>query len=352
MIDMELLSKRFSRFADKECKDSSPLYEFLSRCIAFDKEMLELAAHAREGQPVPNLLLGSVHYLLMSGYHHPLRYYYSSLTKHPKAMGGVFEPFKHFCREYRKEIVHLMIEKRVQTNEVSRSAYLYPSFCRIYELSGKPLALIELGSSAGLLLFWDQYSYSYGTGKLYGSPNSEVQITAEVKGSLSHALLDHSPLVTKRIGIDLHRIDMKNVDDYLWLKALIWPEHEHRAVLFEKAARRIINRDAVMLEGDGVILLPELIESCPANAAVCVYHTHVANQMSVESKQQLLRLIQNAGRSRDVFHLYNNVWDADLHLDYYINGKAHKEVLASTDGHGRSFEWKLKLDEHPSAMSE
>ncbi|MGR6008539.1 DUF2332 family protein [Bacillus cereus] len=35
-----------------------------------------------------------------------------------------------------------------------------PSFNYIFNKVNKPLALIEIGTSSGLQLFWDQYSYS------------------------------------------------------------------------------------------------------------------------------------------------------------------------------------------------
>ncbi len=34
------------------------------------------------GQPVPNLLLGAVHYLLLAGKEHHVKTYYSSLVEH------------------------------------------------------------------------------------------------------------------------------------------------------------------------------------------------------------------------------------------------------------------------------
>lgn len=63
----EALSVLFRNFALIECHLSSPLYQQLSLKIAQDDELLALASHARRGQPVPNLLFGAVHYLLLKG---------------------------------------------------------------------------------------------------------------------------------------------------------------------------------------------------------------------------------------------------------------------------------------------
>ena len=63
-MELDRLSKWFHRFGEAECKGSCSLYELLSYQIAADKQLLELAIHARDGQPAPNLLFGAVQYVL------------------------------------------------------------------------------------------------------------------------------------------------------------------------------------------------------------------------------------------------------------------------------------------------
>lgn len=128
MLDIHVLSERFRIFAERECKDSSSLYEHLAGRIANDMDLLALAAHAKYGQPVPNLFLGAVHYLLLSGIEHELSAYYASMVDVPKESSGAFDCFKDFCMQNDNEIVQLLENKLVQTNEVRRCAYLYPSF--------------------------------------------------------------------------------------------------------------------------------------------------------------------------------------------------------------------------------
>lgn len=154
-MDITQLSLRFKRFAVNECHGSSDLYEFLSHKIANDEDLLELCLNAKAGQPVPNLFLSAVHFLLLNGKNHSLKEYYQSIVEHPQNPQKSFDHFKDFCRLYREDIISLISRKLVQTNEVRRCAYLYPSFCCIYEMVKKPLALIEIGTSAGLQLLWD-----------------------------------------------------------------------------------------------------------------------------------------------------------------------------------------------------
>lgn len=161
MLQLEKLSQSFLRFAEREGKGSSPLYESLSIHIARDKELLQLASFVQEGQPVPNLLFGTVHFLLLKGKEHPLKEFYPSIVNEERACNEAFPAFKDFCSIYQNQIKELLQTRRVQTNEVRRCAYLYPVFCLIYEKVKQPLAIIEIGTSAGLQLLWDQFSYSY-----------------------------------------------------------------------------------------------------------------------------------------------------------------------------------------------
>lgn len=253
-----------------------------------------------------------------------------------------FKHFKNFCKLYRDEIISILKTKLVQTNEVRRCTYLYPSFCYIYDQVKKPVSLIEIGTSAGLQLFWDQYCYSYGTEEVYGNVNSKVHLKSEIKGENQPFLLPNSPPVEERIGLDLHINDVSNEEDYLWLRSLIWPEHKERLEMFDYAATCLKEQSVKLIEGDGVSLLSEIAERIPEDSVICIFHTHVANQIPENVKHKLVEQIKEIGTTRDVFHLYNNMWDRDLHLDYFINGKEYNETVGETDGHARWFSWKLE----------
>lgn len=342
MLNRERLATIFTNFAENECKGSSGLYEYLGLEIARDHELLELCTNARKGQPVPNLLFGAVHFLLLKGNEHKLKEFYPSLVSTPKPPGESYEYFKDFCLLNIKEISKMLQTKLVQTNEVLRCAYLYPVFSFIYEKTKKPLALVEIGTSAGLQLLWDKYSYTINENDLVGNPDSTLQISTVCLGDEIPFLKSTSPPVSTRIGFDLNIVDLTNEEELLWLKALIWPEHKERLTLFEQAANYIIEAPIQFVEGDGVTLLKTFVDKIAMDQTICIYHTHVANQMPIESRKSLLDSIESIGKNRDVFHIYNNVQDKYLHLDYYINGLEHTQTIAETDGHGRWFKWFVK----------
>ena len=342
-MEITLISNRFTAFAIRECKGSSILYEHLSKKIAADDDLLQLASYVRQGQPVPNLFFGAVHYLLLKGKNHELRKYYGSIVNSPREAVTAFPYFKDFCLKYQHEIIRIIENKLVQTNEVRRCSYLYPAFCYIYEKTKRPLALIEIGTSAGLQLLWDKYCYSYNSDEeVYGEPLSDLKIGSEMHGAGAPFILKQSPPVSTRIGIDLHINDLNNPDDYLWLKSLIWPEHAERNANFERASQCFRKQSLELIEGDGVKLLTEIVLKVPQDSVICVFHTYVANQIPDEDKYDLMQRIKKLGEERDVFHLYNNMWDlGKIHLDYYLGGKEYTETLAETDGHGRWFKWNL-----------
>nr|WP_236838603.1 DUF2332 domain-containing protein [Caldalkalibacillus salinus] len=339
--NIKVIAKRFRTFATEECRGSSELYAHLSLRVSETDDILTLATYTREGQPIPNLLFGAVHYLLLKGYDHPLQDFYPSLIDQPRDVEAAFPYFKDFCQQFAGDIIPILKNRCVQTNEVSRCAYLYPVFSHLYDQVKKPLALIEIGTSAGLQLLWDQYRYSYGTHDVYGHKQSNVHIESRIHGDNKPKLPHHMPTVASRVGVDLNILDLETEEDALWLKALIWPEHQYRRALIEKAASCVKAHPLTLVEGDGVALLPNLVKQIPKEHCICVFHTHVANQMSQAVKERLLEHVRQIGEKRDIGHLYNNIQDRDLHLDYYVNGEAFTKVVGRTDGHGRWFTWGI-----------
>lgn len=344
-MNTKWVAERFENFAILECKGSSDLYKTLSEQIAKDDDLLNLCLHAREGQPIPNILFGAVHYLLLQGTDHELKEFYPSVVNDVKRENNPFPLFKDFCMVNTEKIKFMLKNKLVQTNEVRRCAYLYPVFCFIYQQINKPLSLIEIGTSAGLQLLWDQYSYSYDSSQIYGDQDSFVHLTSKVReGNLSHNLLSINPKVNKRLGIDLHISDLTNEEDYLWLKALIWPEHRERLENFEDAVKQLKLDPPSLIEGDGVTLLSKVVKDIPDETTICIFHTHVANQMSSDVKSELIRKVNEIGSYRDVFHIYNNIDDRKLHIDSIINGQIRKNTVGETDGHARWFDWNLSAN--------
>lgn len=334
------LSQRFRHFGEAECHDSSDLYHHLSLGIAEDLELLKLAESARKGQPVPNLFFAAIHYLLGFNRDEPLARFYPSLTDPPIGDPKVaFPAFRSFALSHSEDIVELLATRLVQTNEVRRCAYLFPSMivaARWFE--ERPLALVEIGTSAGLNLLWDKYAYRYGEQSGFGQAGSPVTIQSEFRGQIPDWLSDPIPRVTQRIGLDLNIVDANDPDEAAWLRALIWPEHRERREILDAALQHRATYELDLRQGDGFSMLKDVVSELPKDTVACIYHTHVANQVSPATHETLFADLAELGKTRDLIHIFNNI-KPTLHLTVYRDGSEEHLALAKADGHARWFEW-------------
>ena len=89
----------------------------------------DLAAHTRSGQQAPNLLLTTVHSLLLRGADHVLGAFDPSVA-HCAAVppGDPMPAFCAFCRAHCDALMPLVSTGLVQTNEPQRCTVLLPAF--------------------------------------------------------------------------------------------------------------------------------------------------------------------------------------------------------------------------------
>jgi hypothetical protein len=340
---IDALAQNFRQFAEIHCKGSSPLYERLSLSIASDEALLRLAAQVPPGQPVPNLLFGAVHYLLYQQSDHALARYYPSIVNSPQPIKDAFPFFRQFCLSKRTIIVDLLHTRRVQTNEVRRCAFLFPAFNRVFELGhGMPLSLIEIGTSAGLNLLWDYYQYDYDTGTVRSRENTKVILYSTFRGDTRPHLPTALAPVEERIGIDLNIIDVREANDALWLKALIWPEQQERTTLLANAIEVVQAHLPTLLTGDGITLLPEILTQLRADTSACIFHTFTLNQVAPEARLQLANLLTKFSLQRPIYRIgceWLGTEHPQLTLTRYHLGQQTETLLAHCDFHGRWIEW-------------
>lgn len=270
----------------------APIYQQMAAGAAADPELLAIAATARPGQNPPSLLLGAAQFLLTDHRDHPLARFYPALTGQPAPADNPYPALRDFVLVHRDHITAIVATRLVQTNEPARSSYLYPALLTAQHLGGsQPLALIEIGPSAGLTLVPDRYAYDYGTGALHGDPTSPMVLSCALRGDLAPPLAG-TMSVTWRTGVDLHPLDLGDPANRQWLRALIWPDHSDRAQRLDRAAARgplpHIHQD------DATEALPELLAHAPHDTTVVVFHTavlaHFTQQARAAFAQKLLKL--------------------------------------------------------------
>ena len=347
MNELETLAYRFRRFAELECRDSSPLYERLSTCVAGDAELLEMATHCSEGQPAPNLFFGAAHLVLLENPGHPLSAYYASVEETPKEREGAYPHFRALCLEHSERIVETVSTRRVQTNEVGRCAVLLPAFAIVAERSAsREAAFIEVGASAGLNLLWDRFRYEYGGVARWGDPSSPVRLVCEPIGAPLPPIPDALPSVVLRVGIDLDPVDLGDAESVRWLRALIWPEHRRRVAALAGALRLAASDPPVLVAADALDALPGVLETVPPDAATCVYHTHTLNQFPPDARRRFGEILDDFGARQDLYVVsierqgpQQERVGALLELTSYEGGRKTSRALGRCDNHGMWLDW-------------
>ncbi len=338
----------FQRFAEVEVSGSdSPLYRRLSLAIAEDPDILALRQYIQSGQPIPNMVFAAVRYLLEDYPDHPLTAYYPVLTRNltiPDA--DPYPLFRAFALNHREQMIDLLQTRRVQTNEVRRCVAWLPAFGLVAELAGnRPLALVEIGASAGLNLFWDRYGYHYSNGATAGDPQAALQIDTVLQGDQAPALLASMPTINFRRGIDLNPVDITDTDALRWLRALVWAEHLDRLDMLDQAVAIALTNPPELVQGDVLAVLPSVCAAVPTDAALCLYHSFVVNQFPPPLRQQLTEVIEMVAREFEhCFRLSIEWLDSDnapeLRLAHYERGVMQSDrVLAYCSGHLRWLRW-------------
>ena len=313
---------------------TSPLYGRLVQVVADDDRLLAIAAQARAGQLPSNLLLASVHYLLLRDGGHELASWYRSLGG--TATGDPGPAFTDFCLRRRSAIVDLMRHRLVQTNVVKRSAALRVGMAAVASMTGEPVTLVEVGSSAGAHLRFDDYRYELA-GRTWGRTCSPVVVSAEWReGDLPD--LDRLPVIADRVGVDLHPVDATDPDERLWLRALIWPENTAQAALQDAALRVVAADPPRTVTGDMTVVLPEVVAGVPRGMPVVVFHSATRLHVPAERRGGFDAVIAKIARTHELFHLSYEAADSDAAVFALKlrRGDGTARVLAIGDGHA---EW-------------
>lgn len=341
----------FVNFGAKQApQNGSPLYEVLALGVADDPEMIAFAAQCPASQPSANLLLAAVHYLLLRGERHPLAAFYPDVCA-PRparpATGEAVALLREFVALHREPIAAMLRSRLVQTNVVRRTTCLLPAFGRLARTAGdRPLALIEIGASAGLNLLWDRYRHRYalpsGETFAWGPADARLELETEVRGATIPPQPGPKLRVAWRRGIDLSPVDVGDPDATLWLRALIFPEHLDRHREIEAALAIAGEEPPELLKGNAVDLLPEQLAAAPPDAALCVYATMVLNQLPAAAREQLQAGMEARSRERPVHFLAfdgNREGFAVLRATDFADGESRTRTLANAHAHGRWLEW-------------
>lgn len=282
----------------------SPLYQELARTVAVNEVLLGLAAQCQPGHRPPNVMFAAVHRSVRRHPDRPLAQWYASVVglqqvRDPAEAGPVFIDY---CRQYEDELLADIRTRYVQTNVVKRAAGLRFGLSRVASRTTGPVALVEIGCSAGVLLRHDAYAYRAGEHH-WGSAESSVKIDFDWRSDGPTPDLDALPVIMEACGIDLNPINPVDPSEREWLEALVWPENLHEAALLSAALDVVSAHPPTMISGDAIEVLPELVKALPDGLPVVIFHSFARAHVPRDRRPQFDAVIDDVATSRRLFHL-------------------------------------------------
>ena len=317
------LAARYTRFADEEARGRSPLYEELARGVAGDRETLGFLSTLPAEKRQPNLLLAAV--------------------RHLSGTPAGWSEFRRTLLAHADAVRATMLERTTQTNEPARCATLLPVLAQLPQ----PLALIEVGASAGLCLLPDFYGYDYGGRPIRpaAAASADYPVFA-CAASTATPLPRATPQVIWRTGLDLNPLDASDPSHAAWLETLVWPEQTRRLAHLRAALKIAATVKPRVVKGD--LLGNELAQLCreaPKDATLVIFHSAVVAYVADRADRRAF-----AARVRQLCPYWISNETSRTFLDDSSRaGKAgtpgyfllavNGAPVAWTDPHGAAIEW-------------
>lgn len=269
------VARTYRVFGETQARHSSACFERWTLAIAEDDAVLGLVATLPPAKRQPNLVLAAARW-------HGVE-------------PGPYAVLRSALLERWPEISSTVLARSTQTNEAARCATILPVLAAI----PGPVALVEVGASAGLCLLPDRYGYAYrrpdGSVTELEPADGPSPVTLRCEVDAETPLPDRLPEIVWRAGVDLHPLDVADPDATAWLETLVWPEHEERRQRL-RSATTLARRDPPrVVEGDALEVLPALLDEAPAEATVVVQHSAALAYLSREDQDRLVALVRSRG---------------------------------------------------------
>ena len=276
ITELKNIADRYVAFATDEARGVSEIYEMLAQSVASSNYVLGFLATLPAERRQPNLFLAAIRHLC-------------GVPNSGEQLVDIV------CRKH-ELIRELMLSRTTQTNEPARCAVLLPLLVRLPQ----PLALLEVGASAGLCLLPDRYGYDYGTAKIVPPANKGFSLPMfECHASGAVPVPTALPTIAWRAGIDLNPIDVNSAAETAWLETLIWPGLERRAERFRAAIAVAQAEPPRVVKGNLLTDLGTLIAEAPEYATLVIFHTAVLGYEASRARRE--HFAQEMCRSKAVW---------------------------------------------------
>lgn len=301
--------------------------------IARGGELAELLAE-RGDRPLRDALalrlLGAVHRIVLRGGAPLLAPRYQSVG----GDGGAIpvDDVLEVVRVHRAEVAEAL-GQQVQTNEVGRSAVLVAGLAAVARRTGRPLALLEIGASAGLNLNWQHYWFSSGSTSV-GDPNSAVRFEDVWSRPTDLSGIDR---VVSAMGCDMTPIDVSDDAGRQRLLSFVWPDQPERFRRLSAALDIAVRHPPVVERADAAEWLAERLAERPDGVCSVVFHSIVWQYLAPATQDEIRSLLAAHGaRANETTPL---AWlrmepagpVADVRVTVWPGGSAHEPHAAGAD---------------------
>ncbi|HEY7142805.1 MAG TPA: DUF2332 domain-containing protein [Streptosporangiaceae bacterium] len=252
-----------------DARGRSAHYEELAAAVAGDQMVIEFLTGLPVPKRQPNLLFAAAWYLLGQ----------------PPGLASLRE----LVAGHAAELTAVMLARRTQTNEPARCATLLPALAALPE----PLALIEVGASAGLTLLPDRYCYDFGGQRVPGTDPRAPVLRCEPRGPVP--VPARVPRVAWRAGLDLSPLDVNDGDDMRWLGCLLWPGESDREQRLAAAIATARRDPPPVYRGDLLTDLAALAAKAPPGATLVIYHSAVLAYVAKPQRRQFAAAVRDLG---------------------------------------------------------
>lgn len=289
------------------------------------------------GDSVPLRLAGALHALVMDGRAPGLAACYPPRAPAP---GALAEAVARALEDEERFILGFL-ERPPQTNEVARSAALYAGLLALGARTGLALEVLELGSSAGLNLLLDRFTYHLG-GRTAGTPGSAVVLSPRWTGAAPQG---PEPRIVARRGCDLTPIDIRDPQERLRLRSYVWADQTQRLARLDAAVEIALTDPPPLDRMDAADWVEARVAAPPAEGVTRVLMHSIAFQYLPEAGRQRVReAMHRAGSiatdTSPLAWLSFELADAgtDLTLQLWPGGETVR--LARADPHVSWVDWQ------------
>jgi len=303
--DLDALAGRFLLLADNDFAGYSTAYDRIARAMADEPASLRLVAGVVPVNRTPVLALAAVHHLVLADPGSPLAAHYRG-----EDPGDVWPAFRALLHDRTDEVRALMATRSIQTNEVGRAAALLPGLATVLGARAaagddRPLAIVEIGPSAGLNLVLDRFGVTYtrpdgAVAATTGDAGSPVHLRCELRGPVVPPMPPAPIPIVRREGLDLHPVDVTDDDQCRWLSACLWPGSTERAERLAAAIGVARTDPPVLHQGDAVRELPRRLATFSDDVVVVVVATWALGYLSKDGRLAVAATVDEVGRHRDV----------------------------------------------------